>query len=164
MRGRPTDRETIFNRLSTIFHALSITLSINPLHLLYQRTSSTHPINTPNHHIISTHLIPLPPPLVLCRGQELEEMYTSTMYAFRYQRNPDAAEAVFRQLQRRSALALAHSTSSTSSSSAAATATTTTTTDADEAESGGSTVPPLRASTPSYNALLAVYAVSKVSE
>ena len=95
-------------------------------------------------------------------------MYTSTMYAFRYQRNPDAAEAVFRQLQRRSALALS-STSSTSSAtttttSSAITTTTSSASAADEAEGGGPTVPPLRASTPSYNALLAVYAVSKVSE
>ena len=79
------------------------------------------------------------------------------MYAFRYQRNPDAAEAVFRQLQRRSALAV-------SSSSVTTTTATTIATDADDSETDGSTVPPLRASTPSYNALLAVYAVSKVSE
>ena len=83
------------------------------------------------------------------------------MYAFRYQRNPDAAEAVFRQLQRRSALALS---SSAATSTSAATTTITSTSDADETEAGGSTVPPLRASTPSYNALLAVYAVSKVIE
>jgi len=78
-------------------------------------------------------------------GAELEEMYTSAIHAFRYQRNPDAAEAVFRQLQRRTA-ALANADADASLAPVSVSV----------------SVPPLRVTTPSYNALLSVYAVSKV--
>jgi pentatricopeptide repeat protein len=65
-------------------------------------------------------------------GYEAEEMYTSAIYAFRYQRNPDAAEAVFNTLKARA-------------------------TRYPDLFPGKE---PLTVSAASYNALLAVYAVS----